>query len=264
MSIKGIDVSGNNGAIDWNALGAAGDVQFAIAKATEGVTYNDASFAGNWKGIQSAGLVRGAYHYARPDNNNAEDEADHFLAQVAAAGGLEGGDLVALDLEATKVAANEDLHDWTLAWLQRVESQVGFKPLFYSGSWYMTPHSIAGADLAQYPLWFSAWNYTFDSVPAAPADWGGITIHQYSEKGTAAGITGAVDLNCFQGTVADLQLYGYPSGAPASTYTVQPGDSWESIAGRLGVGVGDLMAANPNYDQLQTGMVLNIPTMATA
>ncbi len=268
MAIKGVDVSSYQGNPDWARVAGDGDVLFAIVKASEGVTWDDPSFIFNWAAIKSAGLARGAYHYARPSNNTPEKEVDHFLARVDAAGGLETGDLLALDMEDVKATANRDLHDWTLAWLQRVESRVGFKPLFYSGEWYMTPHGLSGLDdLAEYGLWLSVYNYQFDAVPNAPANWGQILIHQYSDKGTVAGIPGsAVDLNTFPGTSIDeLLRYGSPGSSNAApTYTVQPGDTWESIAAQYGIGVGDLMSANANFDQLEVGMVLMIPTTATA
>ncbi len=36
---------------------------FAFAKATDGVSYVDPTFAANWVAMKQAGLVRGAYHY---------------------------------------------------------------------------------------------------------------------------------------------------------------------------------------------------------
>jgi lysozyme len=267
MSLRGVDVSHWNGNPDWGVVAGNGYL-FAIAKATEGLTGNDAKFATNWQGVKDAGLVRGAYHFARPSNNSAADEADHFLGRLDAAGGIAAGDLLALDMEDTNAAG--DLHDWTLTWLQRVERQVGFKPLFYSGGWYMRPHGLTGQDdLAAYPLWYSGYNYTFGNVPAAPSSWNGVVIHQYSDKGTVPGITGhAVDLDYFGGSTADdLRYYGSPASAdaaPVSSYRVQPGDTWQSIADQFGVNVGDLMAANPNVDQLDSDVVLSIPTMATA
>ncbi len=230
MAIKGVDVSSYQGNPDWARVAGDGDVLFAIVKASEGVTWDDPSFIYNWAAIK--------------------------------------GDLLALDMEDVKATANRDLHDWTLAWLQRVESRVGFKPLFYSGEWYMTPHGLSGLDdLAEYGLWLSVYNYQFDAVPNAPANWGQILIHQYSDKGTVAGIPGsAVDLNTFPGTSIDeLLRYGSPGSSNAApTYTVQPGDTWDSIAAQYGIGVGDLMSANANFDQLEVGMVLMIPTTATA
>lgn len=265
MAIQGIDVSAWEKQPDWNRVAAAG-YQFAFAKATEGLTVNDQSFPSNWSGIKAAGLVRGAYHFARPSNNTADAEADHFLAQLNAAGGLSTGDLVALDMEDTN--ANGSQHDWTLAWLQRVEGQIGFKPLFYSGTWYMNPHGLSGVDdLAQYALWFSLYNYQFNNVPAAPPNWTQILIHQYSDKGAVDGVQGNVDLNCFTGnTIDELAPYGCPAPATvptSTTYTVQAGDTWESIAGANGIPAADLRAANPNIDQLQPGLTLVIPAGVT-
>jgi lysozyme len=260
MAILGIDVSGSwQGQPDWTRVAAAGTL-FAFAKATEGMTFTDGSFAYNWQGIKAAGLVRGAYHLARPSNNTAESEADHFLAQVNAAGGLQTGDLVALDVEDTNTT--ENLHDWTLAWLQRVEAQIGFKPLLYSGTWYMDPHGLSGVDdLAAYPLWFSSYNNQFDNVPAAPPNWTQILIHQYTEQGTVDGIEAKVDLDCFTGdTVDELAPYGCPS----AMYTVQPGDTWDSIADAYGISVEDLQAANPIIVELEPGITLVIPTSVIA
>jgi LysM repeat protein len=45
---------------------------------------------------------------------------------------------------------------------------------------------------------------------------------------------------------------------------VKPEDTWESIADQFGVNVGDLMAANPNIDQLEIDMIISLPTMAMA
>jgi lysozyme len=264
MSLKGIDVSHHNGRPDWGVV-AGNNYLFAIAKATEGVTVNDARFAGNWQGIKDAGLVRGAYHFARPSNNTAEDEADHFLAQLDAAGGLDTGDLVALDMEDED--ATWDLHDWSLTWLQRVERQVGFKPLFYSYSDYIRTRGLRGADdLATYPLWWAAYPRPFGSVPNAPTNWNSIVIHQYNTTGTVPGIQGHVDLDYFGGSSADdLRFYGRPgSTAAPSSYRVQPGDTWQSIADQFGVSIGDLQAANPNIDQLESDMMIKIPTMAIA
>ena len=65
MSLLGIDVSHYNGEVDWFSVSDS-DVKFAFAKATEGTSMVDDRFANNWKGMGDAGLLRGAYHFARP------------------------------------------------------------------------------------------------------------------------------------------------------------------------------------------------------
>jgi len=55
-------------------------------------------FIDNMNAGVSAGVVMGAYHFARPDNNSAVDEANHF---VSVAGNYIGAGYLppALDLE---------------------------------------------------------------------------------------------------------------------------------------------------------------------
>src|SRR5262249_22791906 len=70
-SLKGIDVSNYQGKIDWQAVKKSG-VVFAFAKATEGVDFVDKSFAANFKAMKAAGIIRGAYHFARPGRGATE------------------------------------------------------------------------------------------------------------------------------------------------------------------------------------------------
>src|SRR6185437_3367405 len=101
---KGIDVSTWNGAIDWTKVAHAG-YRFAFGKATEGTAYNDKTYTTNRNGSEAAGLVFGAYHFARPAGKNlagatasAIRQANHFLAVA----GPQPGELPpVLDLEAT-------------------------------------------------------------------------------------------------------------------------------------------------------------------
>src|SRR5689334_20590156 len=64
-TVEGVDVSDFQGAINWSSARGAG-IRFAFVKATQG-TYNTQShFAGNWSGMKSAGVIRGAYHFFDP------------------------------------------------------------------------------------------------------------------------------------------------------------------------------------------------------
>ena len=59
---KGIDVSENNGWIDWDTVKEAG-YDFAIVRASYGRTHTDDDFRRNVEGAHAAGLICGAYHY---------------------------------------------------------------------------------------------------------------------------------------------------------------------------------------------------------
>jgi lysozyme len=67
-SVLGIDVSNHNPPVDWQAVKNA-NISFAFAKATEGATFKDITFARNWSGMKAAGIMRGAYHFFRPAKN---------------------------------------------------------------------------------------------------------------------------------------------------------------------------------------------------
>lgn len=200
----GLDVSNHQGYIDWSKVAAAG-VKFAFMKASQDTDFTDAYFAANWKGAKEHGLYRGAYHYARPDiNPDARTEADHCYDVVTQLGGLEPGDMIALDME---VDGRHNFGDWTLYWLQVMESYVNFKPLIYTAPNYINTLNLKNPGLGDYGLWIASWN---PNMPKAPAPWPFVAFWQYSASGRVPGINGDVDMNRFNGAVIDIPKYGMP------------------------------------------------------
>lgn len=61
--VKGIDVSENNGFVDWQAVADAG-IKFAIVRSSYGRNSRDENFLRNVEGAHSVGLKCGAYHYS--------------------------------------------------------------------------------------------------------------------------------------------------------------------------------------------------------
>ena len=86
--IEGIDVSSNQGKVDWSAAARAGKV-FGFARATIGGHQADRQFAANWQGMKDAGIFRGAYHFFWP-LTPWHDQAESFIKTV---GALNPGDL---------------------------------------------------------------------------------------------------------------------------------------------------------------------------
>jgi lysozyme len=204
--IEGIDISNNQGAIDWSRVAAAGK-RFAFIKSSEGTYFIDSYFDDNWQGCRDNGITPGVYHFARPDLSSAEDEADFFI-ELMGGPTFSPGDLVALDLEMP--ARPVDLGDWALTWLTRVEAGVGVKPVLYSGNWFLREHGCSGReDLANNGLWLASWQQNLP--PTTPA-WPVIAFWQYSAHGRVAGIHGDVDLDRFNGDEAALAAYGCPGG----------------------------------------------------
>ena len=209
---RGIDVSNNNGHINWDALASAPDVDFAIAKVSEGTFFTDSFFPENWANMRKAVEVRGAYHFARPSSTtDPKREADYFLSLLNHAGGLEPTDLVVLDMEDEK--ASGDVSAWTLAWLQYVHDQVGFPPLLYTGPWYIDSWLRARDGMERYPLWLAAYGA---AMPPCPSPWTTYLMWQYTSQGRLPGIGNDVDLDTVY-NIDELKAHGKPSAVPPAT-----------------------------------------------
>jgi lysozyme len=167
----GLDVSNHEPLYDW----AASSAQFGIIKATEGLTFRDASFARHWSELDKKQIVRGAYHYGHPSNDPIA-EAEHFLSVVNSQP-AKHGDLLVLDLEDTDGRSVSEVNAWAKAWLAHVKAKTGVTPMFYSG-WNFA--NTYGKGLAEYPLWVAHYSKPKGQL-APPADWKSWTIHQYTD-----------------------------------------------------------------------------------
>ena len=79
------------------------------------------------------------------------------------------------------------------------------------------------ADQGYSVLWVAHWGTSSPTVPAA--NWGGHgwTFWQYSNCGSAAGISGCVDLDRYNGCRPDRPVtFNYPSAARGAARTRQP------------------------------------------
>lgn len=84
--MKGIDVSENNGAVDWGAVKSAG-FEFAIIRLGYGRGTLDGKFYDNINGALNAGLKIGVYHYSYAlSDYHADLEADFFLRTLQQSG----------------------------------------------------------------------------------------------------------------------------------------------------------------------------------
>jgi GH25 family lysozyme M1 (1,4-beta-N-acetylmuramidase) len=211
VTTPGIDVSNHQGVIDWPRVAASG-VRFAGMKASgdEGIgnVYVDPTFPDNWHQSRANGLVRIAYHYARPSVVSPAASVTTFQRAIQAVGGLAAGDLVALDLEDPGVPDGVSLHVWAAEWLALAEDVFGVRPVKYSAHYYTSTHDLEHDDLARYPVWWASFQTT---MPPASPGWSPIRIWQNSDKGTVPGVSGVVDTDIFLGTVEELRLLGLPA-----------------------------------------------------
>lgn len=191
---QGIDVSHYQGTVDWTAVRQAG-CSFAFIKATDGLTVVDPMFQQNWTQAQQAGLLRGAYHFFRA-NDDPTAQANFFCSTVGSPGELPP----VLDVEINSGVSNSQVISGVQIWLQVVESWAGCKPILYTspGFW----DGLGTSSFGAYPLWVAEYGV---STPKIPSGWESWTFWQYSQSGTIAGISGNVDLDTFSGTLEELR-----------------------------------------------------------
>ena len=207
--VDGIDVSYHQGTIDWRQVGAAGK-RFAFVRATAGTLTWDTAYVANRDGARAAGLRVGSYHFANPDwsFNDADAEASWFLRTATIA----SGDLIpVLDLEVSNGLDPVTLTAWAQTWLSQVTEATGIRPIIYTTPKFWST-SMADTDWfarnGYSVLWIAHW--TTASQPSVPAGgWGGNgwSFWQHSSNGAVPGITGAVDLDRFNGPSLPASLF---------------------------------------------------------
>lgn len=191
----GIDISNHQKNIDLTAA----KYDFAIIKATEGVTFTDPSFEKFAVQLTRLNKLVGCYHFARPDRHGTtsdmEKEADWFIGVVRKAGLLNRAILV-LDWE-TEPMDREDLLN---AFILRVENQTGITPFIYSSksklnswkNWWAMSHC---------PIWMAVWPSISRppvgvdpgfTKPDKTVNW---TIWQYTSSGIYPNYNTNVDLD---------------------------------------------------------------------
>jgi lysozyme len=185
--------------VDWQKLAAAG-ISFAFIKATEGSALVDHRFAENWAGAKNTGVLRGAYHFFRPQLAAAL-QAQLFLAQLQDRGELPP----VLDVELANGVAQPQIVSGVKAWLEPVSASLG-RPLLYTmpGFWDTLPHDpwfAANAD-----LWVAHWGVQTPTLVSGFSSW---RFWQFTNKAPFNGTAGtfAADENRFNGTLDELRAY---------------------------------------------------------
>jgi lysozyme len=198
---RGIDVSKDQGAVTWPSVVDAG-YAFTFIKATDGQDYVDPMFAQNWEGAQAAGLLRGAYHFFRAEDD-PDVQAQWFWKTV---GGKNELPLVVDVEESMEQSASTVISNLT-RFLDSLQQWTGKQPMIYTdpGFW----NGLGTSGFGGYPLWVAEYGV---SEPTLPSGWALWAFWQHSENGEVPGIQGHVDLNVFNGSLSALQK-AFPSGA---------------------------------------------------
>ncbi|MGL4306510.1 MAG: glycoside hydrolase family 25 protein [Mycobacteriaceae bacterium] len=193
----------NNSSINWFDVKASGQ-DFAMVKATEGLSYINPYFVADSIGMRVAGLSRAAYHYANP-SLPAEPQAAFFAAVTLGMNGY--GDLPAvLDLETTGGLNPQDLINWTHNYLNTVRILTGRTPIIYTyPAFWRTAMANTNA-FSNYPLWIADYNGK-DQPGPLPGGWDSWAFWQYTSKAHIPGIPTATDMNVYSGSQGSLASY---------------------------------------------------------
>lgn len=214
----GIDVSSyQGGSIDWTSVKNSG-IAFAWAKASEGAGLNDSTFTGNINNGKTAGVIMGAYHYAHPELNSPATEANHFWSVAGSKIIADGKTLMPmLDIEGDAFSGHvgaSSISDWINAWCTDViqaaaNAGVSIKPSIYVSACNACPFDTTvgqwSCDIANYsgnnPQTSTPWTACSSCERWGSGVW---QFWQYTSTGTIPGISGNVDHDVFNGTMATL------------------------------------------------------------
>lgn len=216
--IAGIDVSEEQGVINWPQVAQAG-IRFAIMKCYEGNKGLDPFFKKNVAGAKAAGIGCGAYQFIYPiglpntAQNPHRDPVSQAQLHWANSDGLgcAKGDLqVFMDLEwpgdpsqwGTYGCSKAQLQDYVGKYKETYESLSGCLVGFYTDKYWWS--TVDGPTLSQYynvPFWSA---YPSDITHGLPPlftpllykPFATCSIWQYSWRLSVPGIVDAVDGNC--------------------------------------------------------------------
>jgi lysozyme len=197
--IHGIDVSRYQEKINWKEISGfksgkdSVGITFAFVKATEGQSLLDRYFFYNWEETKKHNIIRGAYHYYKP-NVNSTVQAANFIKHVK----LRTGDLPpVLDIEEVGKHGSANMKKGIKNWLKIIEKHYGVKPIIYTNVNFFKKH-LSGKEFNGYHFWIAHYTKT---TPKVDKNW---LFWQYSDKGVIKNIRSKVALNVHKGTKEEL------------------------------------------------------------
>lgn len=227
---KGIDVSDNQGVIDWTKVKAAG-VQFAILRSVRGSGKTDYQFAANLAGCQAQRIPVSVYKYTYATSRQAAMEEARQVVALLQSYGLKNM-MVWWDVEdrPTQQPLRKANLTACIKAAQAVVKAAGYRFGIYTGLYVYNEEWFNFDQFAAVPLWVARYpSSTEKTLEYTPAErykpnvgrviWG----WQYSSKGKVPGINGLVDLDiCYQDPAEAQES----AADPGVIFTVSVADVW--------------------------------------
>ena len=183
--MKGIDISNNNGAINFAGVKNSG-VECVYIKATEGTTFQDSYKSAFYGGAKSIGAKVGFYHFL-VGTSAPETQAENFYKEII----NYQNDLVPmLDVEVNFPGLNDYIARFIGRFNQLTSMEIGI----YTYTSFLNEY-IDVERFKTLKLWEANYNNSPWNLPS-----NGFTNrigHQYTEKGHIDGVNGVCDVNEF-------------------------------------------------------------------
>ncbi|WP_237742712.1 lysozyme [Actinopolymorpha alba] len=201
----GIDVASHQGNVDWKHWWSKGK-KFAYVKATEGTRYRNPYFRQQYFGAGDVGMIRGAYHFGRPDRASGADQANFFVDN---GGGLRSdgrtlpGELDIEYGEAVSVStcygiSKRAMVNWIRDFLQTYKARTGHNALIYTTEEWWQQCTGDTKEFSDSPLWIAEYGR---STGPLPGRWKRHTFWQYTDS--------PIDQNYFNGSLDELKAWAY-------------------------------------------------------
>ncbi len=197
--VEGIDVSNHNGNIDWKKV-AADNKKFTFVLASDGTDFSNPKYSEQYHGAKDAGLIAGAYHFARPDDSDGATQANRFLDIMDYKN--DGKTLPpVLDLEVDPNGGScygmsvDQMHQWTKSFNDTVKQRTGKDPIVYANPSFWKQCMGSTDTFKDHDLWLAAYEVDSPTVPKGFQDW---DFWQYTDKGEVAGVAGNTDINQYK------------------------------------------------------------------
>lgn len=221
---EGIDVSSDNGHIDWVAVAGAG-IKWAYYRGCLGLGTPDNLRAENAHGASSAGIAFHApYHVLFPPRpfsggkNDAAAQAREYAAAWETCGATADP---MLDVEVVRTAKGQEIvangaqwRDAAELWVATIRGLLGVSPILYSGKWFLDlhPELRASTTLRGLRFWMANYSDPLDAFPM-PKGWEDRTLfaRQYAGSdprgrvGRVAGVSTDVDRNVLDAPLRALR-----------------------------------------------------------
>ena len=196
--VVGFDVSQFQGEINWSEIDSVEGfkLDYVFIRATAGSDKVDSRFEENWSNARKYKLIRGAYHYYRPNENSLE-QAKNFIKNVK----LRKGDFPPV-LYIEKLPESQSIDSLKVGlrrWLKAVDKHYNVKPIIYTGEKYY--EDFLKEEFEGYTFWIANYNFWVEGIKD---DW---QFWQFTEKARINGISENVDINIYNGSSKMLNYF---------------------------------------------------------